>query len=70
MFLPKLNVFEDHFLFANIGGIVKARFEKASLRTKPDYELFYSLVTDPNDVICDQGSAVKDLLNRANLQRH
>ena len=70
MFLPKLQVFEDHFLFANIGGIVKARFEKASLRTKPDYELFYSLVTDPNDVICDSASAIKDLLNRANLQRH
>ena len=70
MFLPKLQVFEDHFLFANIGGIVKARFEKAPLRTKPDYELFYNLVTDPNDVICDVGSPIKDLLNRANLQRH
>ena len=70
MFLPKMQVIEDHFLFANVGGIVKARFEKSALRTKPDYELFYSLVTDPNDVICDQGSAIKDLLNRANLQRH
>lgn len=70
MFLPKLQVFEDHFLFANIGGIVKSRFDKSALRTKPDYELFYSLVTDPNDVICDHGSAIKDLLNRANLQRH
>ena len=41
-----------------------------ALRTKPDYELFYSLVTDPNDVICDVSSPIKDLLNRANLQRH
>jgi len=70
MFMPKMQVFEDHFLFANIGGIVKSRFEKSPLRTKPDYELFYNLVTDPNDVICDIGSPIKDLLNRANLQRH
>ncbi len=68
LFLPKIQVVDDHFLFGNIAGIVKARYEKAPLRTKPDYELFYSLVTDPNDVVCDRVSALKDLLNRANLQ--
>ena len=68
LFLPKMQVVEDHFLFGNIAGIVKARYEKAPLRTKPDYELFYSLVTDPNDVVCDRVSALKDLLNRSNLQ--
>jgi len=68
LFLPKVQVLEDHFIFANIAGIVKARYRQEPLRTKPDYELFYSLVTDPNDVVCDKVSAIKDLLNRANLQ--
>ena len=69
LFLPKIQVVEDHFLFANVAGIVKARYKQEPLRTKPDYEVFYSLVTDPNDVVCDRISPIKDLLNRSNLQQ-
>jgi len=70
MFLPKVNVLESHFLYANISSIVKARYNQIPLSTRPDYELFYSLVTDPNDVVCDSKSPVADLLNRCNLQNH
>jgi hypothetical protein len=68
MFLPKLDVLENHFLYSNIAGIVKARYNGESLKNRPDYELFYSLTNDPNDVVCDNRSSIMDLLNRAQLQ--
>jgi len=68
MFLPKIDVLETHFLHSNISGIVKARYNGEVLNNRPDYELFYSLTNDPNDVVCDSRSPVLDLLNRAQLQ--
>lgn len=68
MFLPKINVLENHFLHSNISGIIKARYNGESLTTRPDYELFYALTQDPNDVICDSRSPISDLLNRAQVQ--
>ena len=68
LFLPKINHLESHFLHSNIAGIVKARYNGDPLVTKPDYELFYSLTNDPNDVVCDNKSSVLDLLNRAQIQ--
>jgi len=68
LFLPKFDVVENFFLFSNIAGIVKARFNGEALESRPDYELFYALTTDPNDVVCDNKSTVLDLLNRAQLQ--
>jgi len=68
LFVPKFKTIDEHFLYSNMSGIVKARYNKQPLRTKTDYELFYNLVTDPNDVVCDTHSPVADLLNRCNLQ--
>lgn len=68
LFAPKFKTIDDHFLYSNMSGIIKARYNKQPLRTKTDYELFYNLVTDPNDVVCDTHSPVIDLLNRCNLQ--
>lgn len=68
MFLPKIDCLESHFLHSNIAGIVKARYNAEALNNRPDYELFYSLTNDPNDVVCDNRSSVLDLLNRAQLQ--
>ena len=70
MFLPKINLLESHFLYSNIAGIVKSRHNQEPLTTRPDYELFYSMVTDPNDVVCDNRTPVGDLLNRSRLQQH
>jgi hypothetical protein len=70
LFLPKIETLENHFLHSNIAGIVDARYNKRPLTTKPDYELFYALVTDPNDIVCDNKSPMNDLLNRVNLQQH
>jgi hypothetical protein len=68
MFLPKINELESHFLHSNIAGIVKARYNGETLNNRPDYELFYSLTNDPNDVVCDNHSSVQDLLNRIQVQ--
>jgi hypothetical protein len=68
MFLNKNEEFESHFLHSNIAGIVKARYEREPLTTRSDYELFYDMVTDPNDIVCDHRSPLADLLHRANLQ--
>ena len=69
MFLPRITTLEHHFLYANLAGIVSSRKNREKLKTRPDYELFYSLVTDPNDVVCDNRSPVADLLSRVNLQQ-
>jgi hypothetical protein len=68
LFLPKINTVEQHFLYSNMSGIVKSRYNQQPLTTRPDYELFYNLVTDPNDVVCDTRTPVADLLHRCNLQ--
>lgn len=68
MFLPKIEELDTHFLHSNIAGIVKSRYNGESLANRPDYELFYSLINDPNDVVCDNRSSIQDLLIRAQVQ--
>ena len=68
LFLPKIPVLESHFIYSNMAGIVQARHTEEPLMTKPDYELFYALVTDPNDVVCSTSSPMEDLLKRTNVQ--
>jgi len=69
LFFPKITTLEEHFLYSNMAGIVKARYEEDPLTTKPDYELFYALVTDPNDVVCTSASPVSDLAQRCAVQQ-
>ena len=68
LFFPKFNIIEKFFLHANIAGIVTARYNNAPFVSSSDYELFYNLTTDPNDIVCDNRSSVLDLLNRARVQ--
>lgn len=68
LFLPKFKNVDEFFLFSNMAGIVKSRYTGAPLVSRPDYELFYALTTDPNDVVCDNRSPILDLLNRSQLQ--
>jgi hypothetical protein len=68
MFLPKIDELETHFLHSNIAGIIKARYNNEPLTNRPDYELFYALTNDPNDVVCDSKSSLQDLYNRIQVQ--
>jgi len=69
-FLPKIALFEETFLLANIAYIVRCRYEKTKVMTGPDYLLLYSLISDPNDVVCDLESPFKDLRQRVVLQQN
>tara|TARA_B100000768_G_C11274283_1_gene375027 strand:+ start:943 stop:2637 length:1695 start_codon:yes stop_codon:yes gene_type:complete len=68
LFAPKFRLVEQHFLMANLANLVKTRYNKQKIQSLPDYELFYNLITDPNDIVCSNRSPVMDLLNRCNLQ--
>jgi hypothetical protein len=68
MFATKIHLFEHRMILANLPNIIRARYNKESVQTKPDYELLYDLITDPNDVVCDRASPLKDLKNRCILQ--
>jgi len=68
LFLPKFKEIEERMLYANISGIINTRYNKERIITKPDYELFYSMVVDPADTVCDNVSPMRDLKNRADVQ--
>lgn len=68
LFLPKFRIVDEFFLWSNISGIVKSRYNNERLHSKADYELFHALTTDPNDIVCDNRSPILDLLNRSQLQ--
>ena len=68
LFLPKFKIIDEHFLFSNMANIIKRRFKGEPLMSRPDYELFWALTTDPNDVVCDNKSTMLDLFNRAQVQ--
>lgn len=68
LFLPKIPEVEEHFLYSNMAGVIKARYNDEPLSNKPDYLLLYSLTTDPNDVVCSTKSPVLDLVGRCSVQ--
>lgn len=68
LFLPKIEYLDQTFLHSNIAGIVKSRYNDEPLVSRPDYELFYHLTMDPNDVVCSTKSPIADLKHRSNVQ--
>jgi len=68
LFLPKIHLIEERMLYANIAGIINTRYNKQRIITKPDYELFYSMIVDPSDIVCDSSSPLRDIKNRAEVQ--
>jgi len=70
LFLPKVKLLEDQMLLANIGYIVKQKQAGQPINTLPDYQLYWNMVTDPNDTACNINNAIIDLKNRFILQTH
>lgn len=68
LFLPKIDVLENHFIHSNIANIIKTRYNKEAFTTMSDALLYDALIRDPNDVVCDSRSTLVDLHNRAQLQ--
>lgn len=69
LFFPKVKYLDDVMLLASIGNIVKMRSDGSMVKTLQDYELMWSLITDPNDLACkNSSSAMKDLDLRFKVQ--
>lgn len=70
LFLPRIKYLDEHMLIASIAGVVAARNAGTPIRTQPDYELYYDMITDPNEIACstNRDSPMADLRNRVRLQ--
>lgn len=68
MFLPKIARFDEYFLFTNLAYILRCKYLGEPISTFHSYLMLYNLVTDPNDVVCNADSPIKDILNRVLLQ--
>lgn len=68
LFLPRVELLDEHMLIANLSGIIKTKHEGKPILTKPDYQVYWNLITDPNDTVCDMSSPLKDLHHRCQLQ--
>lgn len=70
LFLPRIKYIDEHMLLASISNIVYNRYNGIPIRTQPDYELYWDLITDPNEIVCvsNNESSLIDLKNRVKLQ--
>jgi hypothetical protein len=64
----KLPGIEKQTIIGSIGYIVKCKQLGRPIGTQPDYDLYWSLISDPNDIVCDMKSPIADLKNRFELQ--
>ena len=67
LFIPKINILEAVFIRSNISRMVKNRYNNEPL-FKTDHLLYYYLLNDNNDIVCDNRSPMLDLLNRCHIQ--
>jgi len=70
LFLPRIRYLDEHMLIANLANIVKCRYENKPIQTQPEFELYWDLITDPNEVACvsNREAPMTDLRNRIILQ--
>ena len=70
LFFPRIKYLDEHMLLASIANIVYSRYNGIPIRTQPEYELYWDLITDPNEIVCvsPQESSLVDLRNRVKLQ--
>lgn len=70
LFIPKINVIDNHFIQASISNIVAQKYNGNELTTLPDYELFTDISVDPSETACTGGKSkpFADLLARCQVQ--
>ena len=66
LFLFPIHFIEERMIYSNLGGIIKQKHIRQPVLTKPDYEYYWDLVTDPNDLSCvtNQSEVFLDLYHR------
>ena len=70
MFIPKIKLFEEHFLYTNIAYIIKSKYSKEQLNNMADINLLYHMINDANDIVCSADTPLKDIKLRCNLQNN
>lgn len=70
LFLPKIKYIDEHMLVANIANIIKSKYENKPIMTQPEFELYWDIITDPNEVSCivNRESPLADLKSRIVVQ--
>lgn len=70
LFFPRIRFVDERMLLASIGNVVYSRFKGQPIQIQPDYELYYDLITDPNETQCVplKDSPLFDLRNRFKVQ--
>ncbi len=68
LFLPRVKLLDEQMLMANIGYIVHCKTKEQPVNTLPDHNLYWAMVTDPNDLACTNVDPINDLRNRFHLQ--
>lgn len=68
LFLPKFNRLDEHMILSNIAHIFKCKHENKPITNQVDTNLLFHLVTDPNDIVCSERSAIEDIRARVNIQ--
>jgi hypothetical protein len=72
LFLPRIKYIDEHMLMASLSNIVASRYNNQPIKDKPTYELYWDLITDPNEAACvgrdARDSPLVDLRNRINVQ--
>ena len=70
MFIPKIQLFEEHFLFSNIAYIVKSKNAREPINNMADMHLLHHMILDATDVVCSAETPLKDIRLRCNLQNN
>jgi hypothetical protein len=68
LFAPKINYIEQQMIHANIGNIVQSRYNGTPIKTWPDNNLYYAMISDPNELTCSSENPLEDLKNRVVFQ--
>lgn len=69
LFIPKIELLDQHMLLASIAEIVAYKANGQELQTQPEYELYWDIATDPAETACvNKTKPFNDLVNRCNVQ--
>lgn len=69
LFVPRFRYLDEHMLIGNIGNVVSKRYQSLPIKTQPDWELYWDIISDPNEMACDNSeNPITDLRNRVKVQ--
>ena len=70
LFFPRIKYLDEHMLIGSIPSIVASRHQNLPIKDRPTWELYWDIITDPNEIACvnNKDSSIVDLRNRSKLQ--